>query len=130
MPTSNSDPLATALSSTFKTANSNSHGPSVVAAKMETSLRRSMLVPVQFDDPIVHTKSSVKSNYIVLASAPKMANGSGIQNGGGAGNNSPAAAAASPKQQQQQGGRSKSLDQVPAAKLVMYQKDQIQVSLK
>ena len=68
MPASDFDPLASALAATFKPKGPNKNTMSL-PAKMETSLRKSLLVPVQFDDAVVVSKANVNPNYIVLKSS-------------------------------------------------------------
>ena len=118
MPTFNSDPIANALSSTFKVKN----GSSTVVQKMETSLKKSLLVQVQFDDPIVHSKSTIKSSYIVLSTASKeMIN----KNGDGTSSSSVKSSSISKK-----AVKIKTLDEVPPAKLTLFRKDQVEVGYK
>ena len=118
MPTFNSDPIANALSSTFKVKN----GSSTVVRKMETSLKKSLLVQVQFDDPIVHSNSAIKSSYIVLSTASRE-----ISNKNGDGKSS---SSVNSPTMPTKSGKIKTLDEVPPAKLTLFRKDQVEVGYK
>jgi len=122
MPASDFDPLASALAATFKPKGPNKNTMSL-PAKMETSLRKSLLVPVQFDDAVVVSKANVNPNYIVLKSSHtnnKLSNGARPD---AASNGQQSISSSSPKAS----SKPKHLDQVPAPKITLYRKEQVQV---
>jgi len=119
MPASNYDPISSVLKNSFK----QNGEKRTVDDKMSSSLQKSMLVSVQFDDPIRHTPSATKSNYIMLpsSSVQKFASQNGQQTSN------------AQKNQNGQNGTTKQntepakLDQVPPAKLTLYRREQIQL---
>ena len=63
MPASNYDPVSSALKNSFTKVGSARRN---IDEQMESSLQKSLLVPVQFDDPVTHSPSAIKSSYIML----------------------------------------------------------------
>jgi len=120
MPASDYDPLASALAATFKPKGGPNNKDSL-SSKMDTSLRKSLLVSVEFDDAVVAPKAKMNPNFIVLKSAHsnnKLSNGarSDVSSNGHQSICSPKASS-----------KPKNLDQVPAPKITLYRKEQIQV---
>ena len=110
MPTFNNDHISNALSNTFNVRN----GSKSVVKKMETSIRKSLLTPVQFDDPIVHSKCTVKTSYIILSTSST----STSLESNGESNNSHI-----PQSVTTKSAKVKSVDQVPAAKITLFRKE-------
>jgi len=116
MPASNYDPVGNALTNSFNKGGGGSKRS--VDETMESNLRKSLLVPVQFDDPIRHTPSAMKSSYITLNTARQQQENIAPSSGS---SGSPQQASKKSTVDQHR------LDQVPLPKITLYRRDQIQL---
>jgi len=87
-------------------------------SRVESTLQKSMLVPVNYDEPVKQAPSlspSQKTKYTILNPEPPASNGGG--GGGREGEGRAGSAAASTT--------TTKLDQVPEPKIVLYRRDQV-----
>ena len=116
MPASTMDPISAVLKTSF-------HGGATKNAsiddKMDGSLKKSLLAPIQFDAPVRHVpalSSDQRTKYIVLSStssAEKRPGGSSSPQQGGGG-----------------GGAVTKVDQVPAPRVCLYPRENVQLGYK
>jgi len=118
MPASAYDPISSALKNSFY------GGPKKgLGTRVESNLQKSMLVTVNYDDPVKQVPSlspSQKSKYTILNPDPP-SNGLG---GGGGGRDVDGRAGSA------NNGSTTKLDQVPDPKLTLFRRDQVELGYK
>ena len=117
MPASTMDPISAVLKTSF-------HGGATKNAsiddKMDGSLKKSLLAPIQFDAPVRHVpalSSDQRTKYIVLSSTSSAEK----RPGGGS---------SSPQQGGGGGGAVTKVDQVPAPRVCLYPRENVQLGYK
>lgn len=110
MPASVYEPISTVLKNSF-------YGPKSspgLSSKMDSSLQKNMLVPVQFDDPVrqsANLSEKQKSKYVILTTVTSVGD-----------------SAPSPDSKAQ--GQAAKLDQVPEPRMTLFRRDQVELGYR